>query len=170
MHKHMQVIPYESMNADGLSSFVPVEENALRYIREHQVTDRLFTLPQFRKFKHVFCRLDEDMVSSCGESETQAELMSEKLEDYYHLCLEYLDNEEHSHDVSYNLLVFKNFMLIALRRVEGITEENRTVTVNSLGFAGTHAVKREEDLELWSKYSSIGILEQVSVPVEEADQ
>jgi ATP adenylyltransferase/5',5'''-P-1,P-4-tetraphosphate phosphorylase II len=78
-----------------------------------------------------------------------------------------LGNESHSQDVSYNLLIFKNFLLIVLRRVEAVKEENRTVTVNSLGFAGTHAVKREEDLELIIKYSSIGILELVSVPVKD---
>jgi len=33
-----------------------------------------------------------------------------------------------------------------LRSIEAVKEDNQTVTVNSLGFAGTHAVKREEDL------------------------
>ena len=57
-------------------------------------------------------------------------------------------------------------MLVALRKVEAVKEDNKTVTVNSLGFAGTHAVKREEDLEIVKKYSPIGILEQVSEPAE----
>mmetsp|Transcript_17969 Transcript_17969/g.30572 ORF Transcript_17969/g.30572 Transcript_17969/m.30572 type:complete len:94 (+) Transcript_17969:708-989(+) len=90
--------------------------------------------------------------------------MSEKLEQVYWQCLEFLGNEEHSLDTSYNLLLFKNFLLVVLRQVEAVKEENKTVTVNSLGFAGTLAVKREEDLELLNKYSPIGILDLVSMP------
>ena len=70
--------------------------------------------------------------------------------------------------MSYNLLLTRNFLFIALRNVEAVKEDNKTVTVNSLGFAGTHAVKREEDLELINKYSPIGILEKVSTPVANA--
>ena len=77
-----------------------------------------------------------------------------------------LGNEDHSLDISYNLLVTKNFLFIALRQIEAVKEDQKTVTVNSLGFAGTHAVKREEDLEIIRKYSPVGILEQVSIPSE----
>ena len=92
--------------------------------------------------------------------------MSEKIEQYYWNCLKILGNEEHDMEQSYSLLLFRNFMLVALRKVEAVKEDNKTVTVNSLGFAGTHAVKREEDLEIVKKYSPIGILEQVSEPCE----
>ena len=115
----------------------------------------------------MFVKLDPDFFPNCLQSESLAEEMGIKLEQYYWEALEFLGNEDHSNDVSYNLLVFKNFLLIALRRVEAVKEENRTVTVNSLGFAGTHAVKREEDLLLLNKYSPIGILELVSTPVED---
>ena len=62
-------------------------------------------------------------------------------------------------------MLTRNFLFIALRNIEAVKEDNKTVTVNSLGFAGTHAVKREEDLELINKHSPIGILEKVSMPV-----
>ena len=71
--------------------------------------------------------------------------------------------------MSYNLLLTRNFLFIALRNIEAVKEDNKTVTVNSLGFAGTHAVKREEDLELINKYSPIGILDKVSMPVHNSD-
>lgn len=58
-------------------------------------------------------------------------------------------------------------MLVVLRRVEAVKEDNKTVTVNSVGFCGSHAVKREEDLELINKHSPLGILELVSVPVDD---
>ena len=93
--------------------------------------------------------------------------MSEKLDNYYWQCLKKLGNEEHNLEVSYNLLVTRNFLFIALRQVEAVKEDNMTVTVNSLGFAGTHAVKREEDLQLIAKYSPIGILEKICVPIAE---
>ena len=77
-----------------------------------------------------------------------------------------LGNGDHAYDVSYNLLVTKHFLFIALREVEAVKEDSKTVTVNSLGFAGTHAVKREEDLELVNKYGPIGILDKVSLSVD----
>jgi ATP adenylyltransferase/5',5'''-P-1,P-4-tetraphosphate phosphorylase II len=40
MHKHMQLIPYSSM--DG---FVPVEQAALQYLKENKVQSRMFMLP-----------------------------------------------------------------------------------------------------------------------------
>lgn len=88
--------------------------------------------------------------------------MSEKLESYYWSCLEKLDNSEHNVDQSYNLLLFKNFLLIVNRSIEAFKEDVRTVTVNSLGFAGTLAVKREEDIELIKTYGPLGILSRVS--------
>ena len=57
-------------------------------------------------------------------------------------------------------------MLVALRKADAVKEDNRTVTVNSLGFAGTFAVKKEDDLEIVKKYGPIGILERVSEPVQ----
>ena len=119
----------------------------------------MFILPQFKAFKHIFCRIDNDFFEKSSETEEGAEEMSEKLDNYYWQCLKKLGNEDHALDVSYNLLVTKNFLFIALRQIEAVKEDTKTVTVNSLGFAGTHAVKREEDLEIIRKYSPIGILE-----------
>lgn len=146
MHKHMQVIPYGSMGCDGVNTFVPVEQCAIDYIKTSKVESRMFQLPQFSAFKHIFYRIDQDFFEKSSESEEGAEEMSEKLDNYYWQCLKKLGNEEHNLDVSYNLLVTRNFLFIALRLVEAVKEDNMTVTVNSLGFAGTHAVKREEDL------------------------
>lgn len=127
----------------------------------------MFTLPQFSKFKHIFFRLDEDFFERVIESEDGADEMSEKLENYYWQCLKEVGNPEHDNEISYNLVLTRNFLFIALRRIEAVKEENKTVTVNSLGFAGTHAVKREDDLDLINKYSPIGILEMISMPVED---
>jgi len=164
MHKHMQVIPYESMKADGESTFVPVEQAALKYIQEENIEADTFCLPQFYKFKHLFHKIDQELVKATYDSEDGADELSEHLEAAYWTCLKKLGNEEHNIEQSYSLLVFKNFLFVALRRVEAVKDQNMTVTVNSLGFAGTHAVKREEDLMLLSKHSPVGILELVSTP------
>jgi ATP adenylyltransferase len=165
MHKHMQIIPYDSMDADydGKTTFVPVEQEALKFIQENDL-DKVgsFKLPQFSKFKHIFYRIDHDFFDRVNESEESADEMSEKLEQYYWECLKALGNEEHDNDISYNLVLTKNFLFVALRQVEAVKEDDQTVTVNSLGFVGTHAVKREEDLNLINKYSPIGILEMIS--------
>lgn len=144
MHKHMQVIPYESMDPsyDAVKKFIPVEQEALRYVKENKVETRMFTLPQFSKFKHVFYRIEKDFFTKVGESEDGAEEMSEKIENYYWQCLKKIGNPEHDNDISYNLILTKSFLFIALRSVEAVKEDEMTVTVNSLGYAGTHAVKR----------------------------
>ena len=170
MHKHMQVIPYDSMHPsyDGVKQFIPVEQAALIHVKSAGVSSRMFMLPQFARFKHVFYRIDADFFEKVNTSEDGADEMSEKLENYYWQCLKKIGNPDHDKDVSYNLLLTRNFLFIALRSVEALKEEDRTVTVNSLGFAGTHAVKRPEDLDLIRKYSPIGILEKLSVPVDQA--
>lgn len=43
----------------------------------------MFILPQFKNFKHVFYRLDDDFFEKSASSEQGAEEMSEKLENYY---------------------------------------------------------------------------------------
>ena len=80
MHKHMQVIPYESMACDGIQTFVPVEQTALRYVKENNINTPMFTLPQFSKFKHIFHKIDPDFMQKTLESEDGAEEMSEILE------------------------------------------------------------------------------------------
>ena len=43
MHKHMQVIPYSSMNSAG--GLVPTEEAALNYLQNNKVDSDTFILP-----------------------------------------------------------------------------------------------------------------------------
>lgn len=95
-----------------------------------------------------------DLAEECGE----------KLEEYYNECLEYVDNADHDIEQSYNLILTRTYLFIALRDIDSCKEDDLKVTVNSLGYAGTHAVKREEDLELIRRLSPIGILEKISTP------
>ena len=77
MHKHMQVIPYSSMNSPG--GLVPTEEAALNYLQNNKVESDTFTLPQFRKFKHIFHKIGPEFFEKVSESEAGANEMSENL-------------------------------------------------------------------------------------------
>ena len=124
----------------------------------------MFVLPQFSNFKHIFFALEFDLFDKCSESDAMADEISEKLEKYYWQCLKHLGNEDHKLDLNYNLILTRNFMWVVLRKDEGYKEEHMTVTVNSLGFIGTLAVKREDDLKLIKSHGPIGILEKVTFP------
>jgi len=53
-------------------------------------------------------------------------------------------------------------MFIVLRKKDTFHLDGKSVGVNSLGYAGTHAVKREEDLELIKKVGPTKILEDLA--------
>jgi len=62
----------------------------------------------------------------------------------YQECLEHLNYFDDT-EQSYNMVLSKNFMFIVLRKKDTYHSDGKSVGVNSLGYAGTHAVKREED-------------------------
>jgi len=156
LHKHMQLIPYESLD----SGVLPVEEAVKIYLKEKQIEESMFTLPQFGKLPHVFHKLDPEFYSKCG-TEEGLEAMAEKLDKYYWECLERMNNLNHSLESSYNLLLTHTFMLMVMRTHEAYKMGENSIGVNTLGFGGTLAVKREQDLELLKKMSPLKILELV---------
>jgi ATP adenylyltransferase/5',5'''-P-1,P-4-tetraphosphate phosphorylase II len=60
------------------------------------------------------------------------------------------------------MILSKKFMFIVLRHKDTFHKDGRSVGVNSLGFAGTHAVKRDEDLELIREVGPTYILEKLA--------
>eukprot|EP00356_Strombidium_inclinatum_P003746 CAMPEP_0170491898 /NCGR_PEP_ID=MMETSP0208-20121228/11318_1 /TAXON_ID=197538 /ORGANISM="Strombidium inclinatum, Strain S3" /LENGTH=81 /DNA_ID=CAMNT_0010767543 /DNA_START=570 /DNA_END=815 /DNA_ORIENTATION=- len=79
-----------------MTTFVPVEQAALNFLRETPVEEDLFVLPQFAKFKHVFHKIPQDLFAKCQESEDGADELSEFLEQAYWECLNYLGNQDHN--------------------------------------------------------------------------
>lgn len=79
--------------------------------------------------------------------------------------MEALGNNEYDASKNYNVIMMKTMMLVVMRREEGIREDGASITVNSLGFAGTFAVKNVEALELLKKLQPTKVLEMLSVPV-----
>ena len=60
------------------------------------------------------------------------------------------------------MVLSKNFLFIVLRKKDTFHSDGKSVGVNSLGYAGTHAVKREEDMELIRKVGPTKILEELA--------
>jgi ATP adenylyltransferase len=71
------------------------------------------------------------------------------------------------HNNDYNIILTKRYMLMVMRQSEGVKNEekpNVNITLNSLGFAGTMAVKNEESLEYIKELTPLGVLERISLP------
>ena len=121
----------------------------------------LFTLPQFSAFAHRFYQLPFSVIEETAQSDQKAEEVASGLEKAYWACLGSLGNQDHSQDKSYNFLLFDTLMLIVPRTLDTYKEDGLAVGVNSLGFAGTLAVMREEDKQLIEKYGPLGILQKL---------
>lgn len=155
LHRHLQVMPYESIGGDGETTFAPVEDAALQaYMALGDKQEVLFRLPQFN-FDHVFHRLDPIMWNKMAQSPQDMAEGSKIVHDAYLSCLAHLGiNMSEMTDIKednvndHNMLLMKNFLIVVPRSAEGYKEDEASVTVNSLGFVGTLAVKAEADLDL----------------------
>eukprot|EP00347_Sterkiella_histriomuscorum_P004117 403361689 len=161
-HRHLQVIPYESM----YQKLLPVEQAALRYVSQNRIDTQQFTLPQFSKFQHIFCKIDPAVFSLHFDTFDEIEEQAIYLENQYWDCLSVLRNNEYDETKSYNLILMKNFILTVMREREQIRDQQSetSLNINSLGFAGTFAVKSEESLELLKRLTPLQVLELLSVP------
>jgi ATP adenylyltransferase/5',5'''-P-1,P-4-tetraphosphate phosphorylase II len=157
----MQLIPFESMHTRNL----PVEQVALKqYANERS---RFFRLDQFKKFQHVVGMLDfgQETFEKLASEEATYSQAAEVLVKTYWNCLNYLgvtelnhngNEEEDTKNQSYNVWLTPRMMFIVLREknsVEGSPESQEdllrpTVDINTLGFAGTIAVKNEASFRL----------------------
>ncbi len=81
-----------------------------------------------------------------------------------------MNNVNHDHNNNYNLILTRKFLLMAMRSCEGIKDEGQFLSVNSLGFAGTLAVKNNEALEVLRKKGPLKVLELVSMPTVSLEQ
>ena len=80
----------------------------------------------------------------------------------YKRCLKFLGNMENSIDKSYNFILFKKYMFVAMRSKECYQEGNNKVDINSLGFLGTFGITNKEEADLVRKLGPIKILEKVT--------
>ena len=106
-----------------------------------------------------------------AQSTDELEKGSKHVHEAYLKCLDHLGiNMTEQTDVKednpndHNMLLTKNFLYVVPRSAEGFTEDDGNVTVNSLGFVGTLAVKSEADLALIKKHGPLTILEKITKP------
>ncbi len=169
-HKHMQLIPYSSL----YGSLLPVENAALTI----EGKEKMFHLPHFKQIKHVFYDLKQvgfdclltDLLPE--EKEEYFEHQASLVETCYTQCLNYLGykySHEKSNHQDYNLILTRNFLLLIFRSRESVKHPENSkadISMNSLGFVGTMAVKNEESLEYIKQLTPIGVLERLSMTAE----
>jgi ATP adenylyltransferase/5',5'''-P-1,P-4-tetraphosphate phosphorylase II len=74
--------------------------------------------------------------------------------------MEALGNNEYDPTKNYNVILMKHFMLVVMRGMEGYKDPENHVSlgVNSMGYAGSFAVKNHESLELLKKLTPTKLL------------
>ena len=63
------------------------------------------------------------------------------------------------------MILTKSYLFVVSRISPSYSENEVSVSCNSMGFVGTVAVKTQEELDLVKKYGPVGILEKMSEKV-----
>jgi ATP adenylyltransferase len=159
-HKHLQLIP-SFQNADD-SCVVPIEAAFKHLISTSDtagsLTDALPTPIQVSDalaFDHAIAPLHIPSSLSAPQAGEQLALI------YQHLLTRFIDPSDFQNSlqtIHYNLLLTRRWMMIVPR----IQESYTSISVNSLGFAGSLFVKDEEQLQLLRQIGPMTILEKVA--------
>ncbi|NET90145.1 MAG: phosphorylase [Kamptonema sp. SIO1D9] len=147
-HKHLQLIPLPLISEGEKIPIAPA-------IAAAEFSDTIGTIPQF-SFLHGLMKLDP----SWGESPAQAAISS--LECYHDLlrAVNLLHQEVDSDRLSgaYNLLFTREWMLLIARSQEHF----HSISVNSLGFAGSLFVRNDEQRKIVKERGPLTILANVA--------
>ncbi|MEC4984321.1 MAG: phosphorylase [Oscillatoria sp. PMC 1068.18] len=147
-HKHLQLIPLPLI-AEGEK--IPIAPA----IAAVDFSDPIGTIPQF-EFLHGLLKLDP----SCRESPAQAALSS--LEGYYSLlrAVNLVEQEVEGDRLlgGYNLLFTREWMLLIARSQEHF----QSISVNSLGFAGSLFVRDEAQRKIVKDSTPLTVLQNVA--------
>ena len=140
-HKHLQILPFAETD-------IPISP----LVKTAKLENDLGTIPEF-PFVHAFTNIN------LGES---AEITFKK----YHTLLQTLGIKPLENNIqsgAYNLLMTREWMLIVPRKFE----EFESISVNSLGFAGTLLVKNQQQVQLLKNISPINLLNHVAFPLQQ---
>ena len=140
-HKHLQILPFAETD-------IPISP----LLKTAKLENDLGTIPEF-PFVHAFTNIN------LGES---AEITFKK----YHTLLQTLGIKPLENNIqsgAYNLLMTREWMLIVPRKFE----EFESISVNSLGFAGTLLVKNQQQVQLLKNISPINLLNHVAFPLQQ---
>ena len=98
-----------------------------------------------------------------GKNENDSENENENKNDDKDRFSDYL--KSNNGNLSYNLLVGENFMLIAARQFEEYVLKDIQISVNALGFAGSFFCKTETNLKHLKHVGPTNVLSKVSFPL-----
>ena len=148
-HKHLQIVPLPLVSGEQRIPIEPVLASAK--------FDVIGKTPGF-PFVHAIARLDPQLMKSPSVAVATLEC--------YHnmLCAVGLEDRvgvSQNHKSAYNLLVTRQWMLLVPR----IQECFESLSVNSLGFAGTLAVRSEQQMKILKDHGPMTVLTRVAVPL-----
>lgn len=148
-HKHLQLVPLP-LAPQGVK--IPIESA----IASAQFTGSIGTTPVF-PFVHAIARLDPNWVAS---PDTAACVTLEFYQNLLHAVgIDTNGFKSNKQLGAYNLLATRQWMLIVPRSQESF----ESISVNSLGFAGSLFVRNDEQMQILKDYGPMTVLQQVSV-------
>ncbi|MGV0025577.1 ATP adenylyltransferase family protein [Phormidesmis priestleyi] len=134
-HKHLQLVPFP-LTPEGVS--IPISP-----LLASIVTQAITTIPKL-PFAHAFIKLP-------------AIQSDQTLLDCYYQLLEAVSLRRDRPSGAYNLLATRDWMLMVPRSRESF----QSISVNSLGFAGTLFVRDEQQMQVLRQHSPMEVLRQV---------
>ncbi|MEA5597963.1 ATP adenylyltransferase family protein [Rivularia sp. UHCC 0363] len=146
-HKHLQLVPTPLVPTQKES--VPIAALFSSAVFDGDV-GRVPDLP----FVHGFCRFDADLINPNDAAQITLQI-------YYKLlkAVNLFSENMQNNSIAYNLLVTREWMFIVPRSQEVF----ESISVNSLGFAGTLLVRNEQQMQILKDYKPMTILKQVGI-------
>jgi ATP adenylyltransferase len=143
-HKHLQLVPLPFVPD---TPYLPIQKAIDNAVYDNEIG----TIPSFA-FRHAIAQLDIDTDNPLLAAKIMFDLYYDLLEA---VNLRIIDPPQQPG--AYNFLATKNWMSIIPRSQESF----RSISVNSLGFAGSLFVRDAQALELLQEITPIAMLQQV---------
>lgn len=147
-HKHLQVVPLPLIPPGPDIPIAPALADA-------SFQGNIGTIPIFQ-FVHGLAKLDSLQTKSPSEA---AQTILETYLELLKVTGLYAEGEVPK-SLGYNLLATRNWMLVVPR----LQDQFESISINSLGFAGSFFVRNEEILNLLKKHGPLSILRNVCKP------
>lgn len=163
-HKHAQLVPLP-LGSDGTDDsndsvkYPPIHPLLEQAWREAGSPSGEIISAKQLPFLHWFSFWDDPSKMTVSSLQSIYDSLCNKVLNFQQHSPEYVsadDDEENA--LHYSLLLTRNFILIVPRK----TDSFRSISVNSLGFAGSLFVKSPEDFELIKQVGPMNILKYVS--------
>lgn len=147
-HKHLQLVPLP-LTPEGPA--IPIAPLLPSIVPE----DAIITVPEL-PFVHAFTTLDSELMQSPLQA---AAVTFERYQNLLRTVGLQNDGNSNRQSGAYNLLATREWMLLVPRSQESFD----SISVNSLGFAGTLFVRNQQQMELLKQYGPLSILKQVGM-------